>query len=122
MELSPEDIRKDKGKVIPPDFIVYIHFDDACQTCSPYETEIEDLCPFCKQVIGEETLNEWREVKRIFDEHDFPNEERSRELLPETDQELLERTLQTELQFNPNYYRIHTPQEIEEAERALLEE
>ena len=30
MELSPEDIRKDKGKVIPRDFIVYIHFDDFC--------------------------------------------------------------------------------------------
>ena len=44
MELSPEDIRKDKGKIIPEDFIIYIHFDDVCNVCSPYETEIEDLC------------------------------------------------------------------------------
>ena len=44
MELSPEDIRKDKNKVIPKDFIIYIHFEDFCNTCNPYETEIEDLC------------------------------------------------------------------------------
>ena len=73
MELSPEDIRKDKGKVIPPDFIVYIHFEDFCQTCSPYTTEIDDLCDLCKVTIGEATLYEWRVVKKIFDEHDFPS-------------------------------------------------
>lgn len=43
-------------------------------------------------------------------------------MLPDFDQELLEQTLNTELQFNPNYYRIHTPQEIEEAERAIEEQ
>lgn len=122
MELSPEDIRKDKGKVIPPDFIVYIHFDDFCDQCNPYETEIEDLCIKCKSVIGEETLNEWREVKRIFDEHEFPTKEQAKQMLPDFDQELLEQTLNTQLQFNPNYYRIHTPQEIEEAERAIEEQ
>ena len=63
MELSPEDIRKDKGKIIPPDFIVYIHFEDYCNRCSPYETELEDLCSSCKEIIGEDTLNEWRLVK-----------------------------------------------------------
>ena len=31
MELSPEDIRKDKNKIIPADFMVYIFFDDICQ-------------------------------------------------------------------------------------------
>ena len=60
MELSPEDIRKDKGKHISPDFIVYIHFEDFCQTCSPYFTEIDDLCLECKNVIGEQSLNQWR--------------------------------------------------------------
>ena len=44
MELSPEDIRKDNGKVIPNNFIVYIFFEDFCQTCNPYTTEIIDLC------------------------------------------------------------------------------
>ena len=44
MELSPEDIRKDKNKVIPEEFIVYIHFEDFCTVCNPYETEIDDLC------------------------------------------------------------------------------
>ena len=48
MELSPEDIRKDKNKVIPEDFIVYIHFENVCNNCDPYQTEIEDLCQGCK--------------------------------------------------------------------------
>lgn len=63
MELSPEDIRKDKNKVIPKDFIIYIHFEDFCNVCNPYETEIEDLCEACKNEIGDDTLNEWRLVK-----------------------------------------------------------
>ena len=52
MELSPEDIRKDKNKIIPEDFIMYIHFEDICNHCSPYETEIEDLCENCVNNIG----------------------------------------------------------------------
>jgi len=44
MELSPEDIRKDKGKILPPDFKIYIKFEDFCQKCNSYTTEIEDLC------------------------------------------------------------------------------
>ena len=44
MELSPEDIRKDNGKILPPDFKIYIKFEDFCQTCNSYKTEIEDLC------------------------------------------------------------------------------
>jgi hypothetical protein len=76
MELSPEDIRKDKNKVIPEDLIVYIHFEDFCDVCNPYETEIEDLCQNCVEEIGQETLNEWRSAKQIMTEHDFPNRER----------------------------------------------
>lgn len=63
MELSPEDIRKDKNKIIPADFMVYIFFEDICDTCNPYETELEDLCDECIRVIGDDTLNEWRSVK-----------------------------------------------------------
>ena len=47
MELSPEDIRKDKNKVIPAEFIVYITFEDVYTDSDPYETEIEDLSPQC---------------------------------------------------------------------------
>ena len=117
MELSPEDIRKDNNKIVPEDFIVYIHLEDFCNVCDPYETEIEDLCNECKQVIGEFTLNEWREVKQIFDNHDFPSEELGHRMLPNVDPALLQSTLTQELQFNPNYYRIYTPREIDEAER-----
>ena len=75
MELSPEDIRKDKNKIIPEDFIVYIHFENVCNVCDPYETEIEDLCLNCKALIGEATLNEWRQVRDIMSNHDFPTAE-----------------------------------------------
>ena len=78
MELSPEDIRKDKNKIIPKDFIVYIHFDDFCTVCNPYETEIEDLCERCVNEIGEATLNEWRLVKHVMSQHDSPTEEVAR--------------------------------------------
>jgi hypothetical protein len=47
MELSPEDVRKDKGKIIPNDFVIYLQFEDFCQDCNPHKTEIADLCPAC---------------------------------------------------------------------------
>jgi hypothetical protein len=60
MHLSPEDIRKDKGKLLPHDFVIYIFFEDFCKICKPDTTEIEDLCAMCKKEMGEELLNEWR--------------------------------------------------------------
>lgn len=116
MELSPEDIRKDKNKVIPEEFIVYIHFEDFCTVCSPYETEIEDLCIQCKAVIGEATLNEWRTVKKILENHDFPNAELGHQMLPNVDPQLMQSTLNSQLRFNPDYYRIHSPQDTQENE------
>ena len=52
MQLSPEDIRKDKGKILNKEFKIYIFFDDFCFDCNPYTTEIADLCQKCKQEIG----------------------------------------------------------------------
>ena len=121
MELSPEDIRKDKGKVIPNNFIVYIFFEDFCSTCNPYVTEIVDLCDACKQEIGESTLKEWLHVKKIFEDHDFPSLEKGKELLPNVDPDLLQTSLERPLKFNPNYYRIWTPQELNDAEQEELE-
>lgn len=63
MQLSPEDIRKDKGKILDSEFKIYIFFDDFCFDCSPYKTEIADLCPKCVEVLGEKTINEWKDVK-----------------------------------------------------------
>jgi hypothetical protein len=106
MELSPEDIRKDKGKIISNDFKIYIFFDDFCTKCSPYKTEIEDLCQMCKDEIGPETLQQWRDVKEICDNHDFPDMQKGKELLPNVDGDDLRETLEKNLQFNPDYYRI----------------
>ena len=116
MELSPEDIRKDKGKVIPNNFIVYIFFEDFCPKCNPYETEIADLCDACKNEIGEDTIKEWLLVKEIIDNHDFPDLERGRNLLPGVDPALMKESMDRALKFNPYYYRIMTPEEIEAAE------
>ena len=38
---------KDKGKIIPNDFVIYLQFEDFCQDCNPHKTEIADLCPAC---------------------------------------------------------------------------
>jgi hypothetical protein len=57
MELSPEDIRKDKDKKIPRNFIVRLIFADFCGECNSVTTEIENLCIACKAALGEGTLN-----------------------------------------------------------------
>jgi len=72
MELSPEDIRKDKGKILPQDFKIYIFFDNFCDTCRPEKTEIEDLCVDCKKEIGPSILKEWIQVRDIIYKHDYP--------------------------------------------------
>jgi hypothetical protein len=117
MELSPEDIRKDKGKIVPHNFIIYIFFEDFCNTCNPYKTEIADLCDACKNEIGEQTISEWLDVKRILDAHDYPDMEKGRAMLPNVDPALMQECMERQLKFNPYYYRIMTPEEIEQAER-----
>ena len=54
--MSPEDIRKDKGKILDKDFKIYIFFDDYCFDCNPHRTEIVDLCAKCKKELGPEIL------------------------------------------------------------------
>lgn len=55
MELSPEDIRKDKGKILPKDFTVYLWFEDYCREgCAKLRTmDLHKLCSACKKIIGE---------------------------------------------------------------------
>jgi hypothetical protein len=57
MQLSPEDIRKDKGKILNKEFKIFIFCEDFCDNCDPYRTEISDLCPNCKQELGTETID-----------------------------------------------------------------
>ena len=72
-ELSPEDIRKDKGKILPTDFRILIFFDNFCTICDPYNTEIEELCGMCKKEMGPALLKEWTEVRDIIYKHDYPD-------------------------------------------------
>lgn len=73
LELSPEDIRKDKGSIIPNNFKIIIFFDDFCGTCNSETTEIADLCDRCKAQLGEEEIKDWTRTKEILDQHDFPD-------------------------------------------------
>jgi len=73
MELSPEDVRKDKGKIIPNDFVIYLQIEDFCTICNPHKTEIEDLCLKCQDELGQDIINSWLCVKEITDTHDFPS-------------------------------------------------
>jgi hypothetical protein len=93
MELSPEDIRKDKGKILPPDFKIYIFFDNFCDICRPETTEIEDLCEECKKELGPGIIKEWKEVRDIIYNHDYPNRELAEKLLCGVDPELEALTL-----------------------------
>lgn len=97
MQLSPEDIRKDKGKILPKEFLIYIFFDDFCFDCNNYTTEIADLCPKCVKELGPDIINQWKEVKEITDKHFFPNEETGRKMLPGVPQERIDLLLKTKL-------------------------
>lgn len=57
MELSPEDIRKDKDKKIKKNFKVKLYFKDFCKTCKPHLTEVHELCPACVAEMGSDTIN-----------------------------------------------------------------
>ena len=93
MELSPEDIRKDKGKILPQDFKIYIFFDNFCETCRPEKTEIEDLCANCKLELGPSIIQEWITVRDIIYKHDYPGRDKAEILLRGVDQELERTTL-----------------------------
>lgn len=90
MQLSPEDIRKDKGKMIPEDFKVYVFFDDFCIDCNPHRTEIEELCEKCRHELGPDIISQWREVKQLTDHHDFPSVEQGRKLLAGVSQQKID--------------------------------
>ena len=106
MELSPEDIRKDKGKVIPNDFVLYLQFEDFCQVCDPHKTEIDELCDSCVTELGSENINAWQCVKKITDSHSYPTLEQGKQYLPGVDLQRYDELLKTELKFNTDYYRI----------------
>jgi hypothetical protein len=91
--LSPEDIRKDKGKILDKDFKIYIFFDDYCFDCNPHRTEIVDLCAKCKKELGPEILQQWTEVKAICDSHFFPTMEQGRRMLPGVPDEIIQKHL-----------------------------
>lgn len=122
MELSPEDIRKDKGKIIPQDFKIYIFFDNFCDTCRPEKTKIEDLCAHCKQELGPQIIKEWIEVRDIIYNHDYPDRKIAEVLLRGVDPELEKFTLERPLQFNPEYYRFWNEEELKKTDEELQAE
>lgn len=65
MELSPEDIRKDKDSIIPKDFKITIFFEDFCDKCDSETTAIEDLCEKCSKQLGTEEIEDWKETRTI---------------------------------------------------------
>ena len=52
-------------------------------------------------------------MKQIFAEHDFPTGEKARQLLPNLSPKILDEVAERQLKFNPNYYRIWTPEELD---------
>lgn len=110
MQLSPEKIKKPKHKTkYHEDMMIFIFFDAACMECDPYKTELENLCPQCKEVLGDEILTQWTDVKKILSVHDYPSEEKGRALLPGITPEKIKAIEESKLLFNPDYYRIEAP-------------
>ena len=73
-QLSPEKIKKPKHKAVyHEEMEVYVFFDNFCFNCDPFRTEISDLCPTCNDVIGVEVINQWKKVRQILSEHDYPS-------------------------------------------------
>ena len=67
-------------------------------------------------------MRQWLQVKQILDIHSYPSMEDGQNLLSGVPPELINKTLNTELKFNPNYYRIWTSEEIEAAENQVEQE
>lgn len=93
LELSPEDIRKDKGSIIPNNFKLTMFFDDFCQTCNPETTEIEDLCKRCQEELGPEEIDDWLRTREILRNHEFPDRRRCEEVFKGVDSEIEKRHL-----------------------------
>ena len=94
LELSPEDIRKDKGSIIPNNFKLTMFFDDFCQTCNPETTEIEDLCKRCQEELGPEEIDDWLRTREILRNHEFPDRRRCEEVFKGVDSEIEKRHLE----------------------------
>lgn len=45
LQLSPEDIRKQK--ILPDDLKVHFVFENFCEKCDSFRTQIDDLCKRC---------------------------------------------------------------------------
>jgi hypothetical protein len=88
LELSPEDIRKDKGSIIPNDFKITIFFDDFCDKCDPETTPIEALCGNCVNQLGSEEIDDWLQTRGILNKHDFPTRQQSEKTLKSVDPEI----------------------------------
>lgn len=56
MELSPEDIRKDKDKKLARDFKLKLYFRDFCKQCNSISTPIDNLCGACIAEMGQATV------------------------------------------------------------------
>jgi hypothetical protein len=67
MELSPEDIRKDKDRILPKDFKITIFFDDFCTVCNSEVTKIAELCETCQHTMGQTEINDWIRTTEILD-------------------------------------------------------
>lgn len=115
MELSPEDIRKDKNSILPQDFSITIFFDDFCTTCNSERTPILELCDACKQQLGEAEINDWLRTTEILHAHDFPDRITCQKILKPISDELEAAHLAKPLQYNPEMYRYWSEEEVKKS-------
>ena len=114
-QLSPEKIKKDP-RTIPPEFEIYLWFEDFCPKCDSYRTEIQDLCTGCQKELGPEHLIRWLSVKEICDKHTYPSLEEGKKVV-RLDPKLVEELLMPRVAFNPDYYRV--VRQVEESKEGI---
>jgi len=110
------------NKIILPDFKINLFFDDFCLDCNPHTTELVDLCEKCKNELGPTILQQWAEVKSICDDHTYPKVEQGRKMLSGVPEDHINKLLSTQLQFNPDYYRILDLTTVEEESKDEMTE
>ena len=115
MEVSPKKILKNKE--IPAAFMIIIRFEDVCNTCDPLRTTVYELCENCLQMISEQEVTDWHQTAALRLSSQPLTEEELKEDRNGLDVDYLAQAKEVKLGFNPDYYRLLSYEELQEARR-----
>jgi hypothetical protein len=71
--VDPDSISKDQR--FSPQFQVKVHFADVCSKCTQSSMKLEELCRDCREEMKIDIEEQWKVIKLILDQHDYPKHE-----------------------------------------------